>query len=201
MLVIGLTGGIASGKSRVAACFEKLGAAVLDADLIGHQVLQQPGTVRRISQIWPEVVDQQGRVDRNRLGFLVFHSPNAAENLGKLEQIVHPLIALEITDQLNQFRSTDCPAVILDAPVMIKAGWHHQCDKLLFVESSLENRTARAKARGWSVEELLTREKSQTDLQLKKSLATDVIDNNSDIASLESQARVLWQKWGLKVSD
>jgi dephospho-CoA kinase len=201
MLVIGLTGGVASGKSLVAACFQRLGAPVLDADLIGHRVLQQPATAARIGRIWPEVLDAQGTVDRQKLGFLVFHTTEAADNLQKLERIVHPLIAQEVSEKLQQFRLEGQPAVILDAPVMIKAGWHHQCDKLIFVESSLENRISRARMRGWTAEELLSREKSQTDLQLKKSLATDVIDNNCDIATLESRVRALWQKWGLKVLD
>jgi len=197
MLVIGLTGGIASGKSLVASCFQHLGARILDADQIGHSVLRQPGTIAVIAEMWPEVIDENGMIDRSKLGYLVFHSENASENLHSLEGIVHPLIEKEIEERLNKLRTEGVSAVILDAPVMIKAGWHLKCDKLIFVDADLETRLARAKQRGWTVEELLTREKLQTEIYLKKSLASDFIDNNHNIDSVDSQVRALWIKWGL----
>ena len=194
MIVIGIIGGIASGKSFVAETFESFGAYRIDADRIGHQVLAEKETKQRIKDTWGDrVFDSCGNVDRQSLAKIVFSSHS---ELQKLEQITHPKIESRIKQTLGQLAAS-YPAVIIDAPVLVKAGWHQHCDKLVFVECSLPTRIKRAQARGWSAEMLEQREASQTSLEAKKALATDVVQNSSDSDQVKSELRKLWNRWEL----
>ena len=118
MLVIGIAGGIASGKSSVADCFERLGAVVLSADKIGHRVLDQLDVKEKILENWGGEVFNEGQVDRAALGRAVFGSADAEHQLAKLEQITHPMIGQRIVERLAALESSGVPAVVLDAPVM-----------------------------------------------------------------------------------
>ena len=199
MLTIGLAGGIASGKSIVARQFEELGAKVLDADGLGHEVLRQEVVVREIlTAFGPEVVNSDGQLDRRSIAGLVFEqSDQAKKNLLTLEQITHPKISELIRARIGQYRDEKCPAAVLDAPVMFKAGWDRMCDKIVFVQTDFESRLKRAVTRGWSEQGFLAREASQTPIEVKLSKATDVIDNNNGLAETNQHVRRLWEKWNL----
>ncbi len=195
MIVIGIIGGIASGKSFVAKIFESFGAYRIDADQLGHQVLAEKETIQRIKDIWGDrVFDSNGNVSRPRLAEIVFECHS---ELQKLEQITHPRIESLIIQSLAQLTGNH-PAVVIDAPVLIKAGWHQHCDKIVFVECSLECRIERAILRGWTQEMFERREASQTPLEAKKALATDVVQNSSDSDQIQRQLRELWNRWELR---
>ncbi len=196
MLVIGLVGGVASGKSFVAECFASLGAEIIDADKIGHAVLNLPAVVEKIKSLWPEVVVDE-KVDRKLLAGIVFHSETQSAQLLQLEQITHPYINDRIAERLIEYQSLESIAVVLDAPVLFKAGWQERCDKIVFVETSSDIRAERAESRGWPPDELEKREQSQTSLTKKRQLATDIVNNSGSKHETLQQVRTLWIGWGL----
>lgn len=203
MLIIGLAGGVASGKSFVAAQFGSLGAMQLDADSLGHEVLQDVKVIDQVTSAFgPEVLGDNGQLDRESIAALVF-GPEAEsrQNLAVLEQIVHPHISDLIQQKLNEFRERKVPAVILDAAVMFKSGWDQLCDKIVFVEADRKTRLERALTRGWTEAHFAFRESSQTPLEIKRQRATDVIDNNFDSVDTNQQVIELWQQWKLLRPD
>lgn len=218
MLVVGLTGGIASGKSFVADCLVGLGCERINADEIGHQVLEQVDVIEAIVAYWgSDVLQANGQIDRKELGQRVFNSrhvitsdvpsddefDNQTESdtaeLKVLESITHPRIGQTIREQLDRFKNeSNKPAIILDAPVMFKAGWDRVCDRIIFVHANLEVRQNRARKRGWPDGELQRRESFQLRLDQKRQRATDVIDNSDDSEKTRFQINQLWQDWKLK---
>ena len=200
MVVIGLVGGVASGKSFVASCFEELGASILDADKIGHEVLQQPEVISAICVEWPDVVLIDGQIDRASLAAIVFDESNES-SLEKLQEITHPIIGKRIEERLKLFRSAGCKAAVLDASVLLKAGLQSQCDKIVFVDVDLETRKKRVACRGWPADELDKRERNQTSVEQKRELATDVLDNFGLPEETRKQVSVLWNQWGLGVKS
>ncbi|MCH2180703.1 MAG: dephospho-CoA kinase [Mariniblastus sp.] len=197
MLVIGVAGGIASGKSSVADCFERLGAAVLSADQIGHQILREPEVKQEIVENWGQDVLKDGQVDRAALAQAVFGPADAERQLARLERITHPIIGQRIVERLAELESVEVPAVVLDAPVMFKSGWDRFCDKIVYVHTDLASRQQRAADRGWSVSELARRESLQVDLETKRLRATDQIDNSLSKENLFLQVETLWRRWRL----
>ena len=199
MLIIGLAGGVASGKSFVAEQFRALGARVLDADSLGHEVLKDQETAQQItSALGDSVIDSQGNLDREKIAAIVFGAGEfALANLEKLESISHPKISALIEKRLGEYRTNSVPATVLDAPVMFKAGWDKFCDKIVYVEASYEVRLKRAKSRGWTEEQFSAREASQTPIEVKRSRATDVIDNDVDSQDVSQRIKQLWQEWKL----
>ena len=198
-VVIGLTGGVASGKSTVAAMFQELGATILDGDRIGHEVLNDPDVVSKIRHIWGEGVLEDGVVNRKRLGNIVFENADR-EQLSKLESITHPKIKERILEELRLAGERKTSAVVLDAPLLFEAGWDKLCDRLVFIKTDLSDRIARSKSRGWSEKELLRREQQQLDLDLKEKNSSDIIDNSTNPKTTFSQVKRLWMSWGLKIA-
>lgn len=194
MKKIGITGGIACGKSLVASQFCELGAVVLDADRMGHQVLRRDAVKQQIKDIWGMAVfDSAMEVDRSALAQIVFeNSSSGRAQLAKLEGITHPLIRDSLESQIKDFGRKNIPAVILDAPVMFKSGWDKFCDVIIYVDTTFSTRLTRAKARGWTEEELQRREASQLSLVRKKELSGFVIDNSGTIENTWSQVSSIW---------
>ena len=201
MLVIGIAGGIASGKSLVTDCFQHFGATVLDGDQIGHKVLQQTKLVQQLVGHFGDGILSDGQIDRSRLAQIVFaKAPEGPLALKKLEAITHPRIGEQILLQLKLARQDpNCQACVLDAPVMFKVGWDKLCDKIVFVEAPLETRYQRARDRGWDSDELANREKNQTDVETKRQRATDIINNANTKESTFQQASQKWLGWGLNL--
>ncbi len=201
MLVIGLTGGISSGKSFVATCFSELGCQIVGADLIGHQVLMLPEVIRQIRDAFGDHVIVDGKVDRRRLSAIVF-SENAdtpSNELKMLESITHPKIGEWMKIRFREIEQTQsAQAVVLDAPVMFKAQWDRLCDRIVFVHTDLTIRKQRAVGRRWTKGELERRERQQLPLAEKRKRATDEIDNSGSADSTREQVRTLWEKWQLQ---
>lgn len=201
MLVIGLAGGVASGKSLVARCFEHFGAIVLDADRIGHEVLKEPDVIAAVESQWGKTVLKDGKIDRRALGQIVFGSTDCNTNhLEILERITHPRIGHRIRERLVELES-ETPAVVLDAPVMFKSGWDQLCDKVVFVDANTSLRQQRAAQRSWDADELAKREMRQTSIAEKRSKSTEFINNSTTREETYHQVLMLWRTWSLPLSD
>lgn len=192
--VIGLVGGIASGKSRVAQELARRGAVVLDADRAGHAVLQLPAVEQAARERWGDAIfDTAGHIDRKQLAAIVFaRTPEGRDELAALERLTHPLIAERLDEQLQEAARQGATVAVLDAPVLLKAGWDRFCDRIVFVDSPREQRLARARERGWSEEQFTEREAAQESLDFKAARADVTIDNSGDLAQLSAQVAQLW---------
>lgn len=198
MLIVGLAGGIASGKTFVAVEFQKLGAALINADLIGHQALTVESVRTQIvDEFGSEVIGLDGEIDRKKLAKLVFGNDSESKRrLQRLEAITHPEIARQIRHRLTDLSNSGVRVVILDAAVMFKSGWDKLCDRIVFIECDEAVRRRRAFSRGWSQEELARREANQTSLVEKRRRATDIIKNNDQSSpTVADQVRHLWRSW------
>jgi len=181
--VIGLVGGIGSGKSFLSKALSKrYRVALVEGDATGHQVLKEESIKRAIrDKFGGEVFDQEGEVDRRRMSSLVFgSSPQAREARAVLEAIVHPHITERLTQQIAAARvRPEIELVVLDAALLLEAGWRSLCDRVIFVDASDEQRLSRVEqSRGWSPAQLRAREESQFSLERKRREADDVIDNS-----------------------
>ena len=190
--VIGIIGGIGSGKSAVAGLFSREGCAVIDSDALAHDVIQSPEVKAELRQwLGVGILDEQGRVNRKAVGKLVFADPKKLERLNGL---IHPRIG-RLRDGLMVRYMADAAvkAVVWDTPLLRETGLDRECDVVIFVKATEENRRERvAKTRGWSAEELKKREKSQIGLDKKAEIADYCIDNNGDeVASLLQVQQVL----------
>jgi dephospho-CoA kinase len=194
MRVIGLLGGVASGKSLVAKQLADLGAEILDGDRAGHEVLLEPEVEDAARRRWgPEIFSAAGPIDRRALARIVF-APTAAgrAELKYLEELTHPKIALRLKQQAAEMAARGVKLAVLDAPVMLKAGWHRFCDTIVFVEASRETRLNRARQRGWSEEDFNVREAAQESLQQKRERADKILDNSGSADATQSQVMRLW---------
>jgi dephospho-CoA kinase len=194
MKIIGLLGGIASGKSLVARQFCELGAGLLDGDRAGHEVLRLPEVKQLVRERWGQsVFAADGEVDRKALGRIVFDaSSEGRSELEYLEKITHSRIGRRLRQQTADLAAQGRAAAVLDAPVMLKAGWDAFCDHIVFVEAPEEVRRARALARGWSQEDIARRESVQEPLEVKRARAEFVIDNSGTPEQTRKQVERLW---------
>jgi len=193
--VVGLAGGIASGKSAVAGMLADLGAALIDADEIAHRVLESPEVCRKLREEWGDApFDANGRPDRSRIARIVFRHP---EKLDKLNGWVHPPVRKEMRAQLERARrDSSRKLIVIDAPLLIEAGLDRWCDVVLFVESDIETRDARARRhRGWAPGELAQRERRQHDLAKKRKRADAIINNNRSREETLALVKPLFREW------
>ena len=163
MVVVGIVGRIAAGKSTAARLLAARGAEVIDADRIAHEVLDEPGVRREIAdRFGPGVCDAEGLVLRPPLATEVF-GPTAAHDaaLADLEAIVHPRVRRQIEERLAALRkhsAADKTVVVLDVPLLMQAHWYDLCDWLLLVECPEDERRRRLDALGWPAEQRAARE-------------------------------------------
>lgn len=196
MKIVGILGGVASGKSLVAEQFRHLGARVLDADQVAHEVLREPEVIQAARQRWGDaVIAEDGHVIRSEIAKIVFAPPpGGPKELAFLEQLTHPRIGLRLQQRFEELsREGDVEAVILDAAVMLKSGWDRFCDHILFIEVPRDIRLQRARERGWSEAEFAARESSQETLETKRSAADLVIDNSGSVESTRQQVESFWR--------
>jgi dephospho-CoA kinase len=191
--VIGLAGGIGSGKSTVAAMLAALGADVLDADKIGHDVYR-PGTegFRRVVEAFgPEVVAADGSIDRARLGARVFADP---AELARLNALVHPLIGEEIRRRIASLRAGGPGRpLVVEAAIMLEAGWRF-FDQVWVVVVSRETAIERVTAsRGLSREDVERRIDAQMPNAERRRFADVVIENDGSLDALRARVEEAWQ--------
>jgi dephospho-CoA kinase len=185
--IIGILGGVASGKSTVAAEFAGLGCAVIDADKIAHEMLDsQDVKAKIVSCLGQTFLDAAGRIDRGKLADIVFAD---AGKLAKLNEIIHPLVLAEAERLIECYSGqTGIKAIVLDMPLLVEVGWHERCNKLIFVDCRLDIRAARGRKMGiLGKEQLAARENFQIPLDRKATLADNVIDNNTGASQLAGQ--------------
>jgi len=194
MKVIGLTGGIGSGKSTVAGFLAELGAVILDADEVGHEAFK-PDT-----EIWREVVAAFGRqvltpdgnIDRKKLGEIVFGN---AESLSGLNQIMHPRMYDMVKAQLEEYRGQGKSVAVLEAPLLLEAGWTSLVDEV-WVTTASESTVLRRlhEQKGLSGEETLARIRSQLSSEERVKHANVIINTDCDLDELKSKVKQLWQR-------
>jgi dephospho-CoA kinase len=184
--IIGILGGIASGKSTVAAEFAKLGCEVINADKIAHELLEKEAVKRQIvAAFGPSILDPKGRIDRKRLADIVFADTH---KLSLLNLIVHPLVLERAERQIERYsRQNQVRAIVLDMPLLAEVDWAKRCDRLIFVRCSKKIRAERAKKMGFDKNQLKIRENFQISLDNKTGIADNTIENNSDFSALVRQ--------------
>jgi dephospho-CoA kinase len=215
MRVIGILGGIASGKSQVTRMLAELGCGILDADRAGHEVLRQDEVKQEIRERWGNgVFDSQGEIDRQAVAQIVFAKTKSTETKPNdtkrhlipdqqptdataerrfLEQLTHGRIAELLKRQSDEFAAAgQAKAIVLDAALLLEAGWDKLCDTLLFVNAPSETRLERALTRGWTEAEFDAREAAQESLQAKRQRADFEIDNSGDLQHLRDQVIRFW---------
>jgi dephospho-CoA kinase len=194
MRVIGLVGGVASGKSAVAAALAERGAVVFDADKVGHQVLQEPATRDELVNRWGrDVLGSDGQIARPAVAARVFGDAEAATAERRwLEELVHPRIRERIVAEIARLPDESVPAVVIDAALLFESGWNEVCQVVAFVDAPREVRLQRALTRGWNPEEFSRREAAQMPIEEKRSLSSHVIDNSGSLADLHAEIAKFW---------
>ncbi len=184
--VIGILGGIGSGKSTVAAEFAKLGCKVIDADKIAHELLDEPTVKEKIVSLFgPDVLDSTEKIDHEKLAEVVFADD---EKLSSLSRIIHPLVLQRTEELIEQYNhQNQVKAIVLDMPLLVEVGWHKRCDKLIFVDCRQKLRLDRAKKMGFEKKQVKIRENFLISLDSKASLADNTIENNSDLSAIAKQ--------------
>jgi dephospho-CoA kinase len=196
MLIIGLVGGIASGKSAVATELAKLGATVFNADEAAHRVINEPTVKEMLVERWgPEVLQANGEVDRKAVAKQVFSFDlSSAQERLFLEELLHPHIRTEFEAKLAMLQLANVPAIVIDAPLLLEAGWGKICDVVLFVDSPREDCKKRAETlRNWTPSDFAAREAAQMPIEEKRRLATHVLANDGTLEVLQKRVGEFWQ--------
>jgi dephospho-CoA kinase len=193
-VVIGLTGNFGTGKTTVSQVLARLGAAVINADELGHEFLK-PGTEAYreiVSTFGTSFLEENGEIDRHRLAQLVFSSP---ERLARLNQIMHPRMYRVVEEMIAEYRRKGVKAVVLEAALLIEAGWTPLVDKVWVTVSPQETIVQRLKkARGLYEEQILARLSQQMPSEEKTKRADAVIDTNCTLEELEHRVTELWRQ-------
>lgn len=189
-LTIGLTGGIAAGKSEALAAFGRIGAVTISSDAVVHELLETEPLLGRLVERWGEDVAPDGRVDRNRIGSIVFADP---DELKWLEGQIHPLVGERIGAWLTSLPDEATVAVV-EVPLLFESGMEDVFDTTLAVVASEEVRQARAADRGHAlVDEREARQLAQAE---KATRAEHVVENDGSIVDLERELSALVEKLG-----
>ncbi len=189
--VIGITGPIGTGKSAVLKILEELGAEVIDADKVAHQVMELGGAAYEavVAEFGPDILRPDGRIDRARLADIVFNDPDA---LRRLERIVHPAVYQEIKGRIE---ATDKSIVALEAIKLLEAGLSLSlCDEVWVVVADEQVQLERLKQRGMSEEEARRRLAAQMPRTEYERRANVVIDNSGSLAELRQQVEQQWRR-------
>jgi len=198
MKVIGLTGGIGSGKSTVSKFLEELGAFIIDADKVGHEAFK-PDT-----ELWREVVAAFGRqilkpggeIDRNKLAEMVFGNP---ELLSRLNQIMHPRMYALVKAQLEEYRRQGVRVVVLEAPLLLEAGWTSLVDEVWVTVASESTVLRRLQEQiGLSKQQSLARIRSQLSSEERIKQADVVIDTDCSLDEVKTKVNELWGKGSVR---
>lgn len=193
MFVIGLTGGIGTGKSTVAEVLKEQGAPVLSADLVGHEVYLpgRPG-YHEIVKEWPEVLADDETIDRKKLGGIVFADP---KELAKLNAITHPRMKGMMREKLAEIEKTGAPVAVLEAALLLEARWDDLANEVWVTDTPPEIAAKRVSKRsGLDEQQVMERIRSQMSRDDRKVRAKVVIDTSGDMDSTKRQTLEQWQE-------
>jgi dephospho-CoA kinase len=195
VLSVGLTGGIASGKSTVAGFLAELGAYLVDADRIAHELLAPGGHAvdAVVDRFGTDVLADDGGIDREALGRLVFADPDARH---ALEAIVHPAVREEMTRLVEAYRQTEegPPVAVIDAALLVETGRHRTLDRLIVLRCGRAVQLDRLEKRGLTREEAEARLDAQAPLAEKLAVADYVIDTETDLDETRAQTGRVWER-------
>jgi dephospho-CoA kinase len=192
MIIIGLTGGIGTGKSEAARILQGLGAVIINADQVGHEAYTPH------SETWQEVVkafgegilQPSGEIDRRKLGGIVFSDP---EQLARLNRIMHPRMAKMVAERIKELAERDTSVVVVEAAILFEAGWDSLVDEVWSTDSPEELVIQRLQARnGMSEEEATKRIGVQMPAEERRKRSDVVLDNSGEVADLERTIHSFW---------
>ena len=194
MKVIGLTGGIGSGKSTVAGFLAELGAVIIDADKTGHEVLETDSSARQqiTAAFGQQIFTPEGRIDRKKLGDIVFKNRDARSQLNR---IMHPRIYRMVKAQLEQYREQGVDVVVVEAPLLLEAGWATLVDEA-WVTTAAEATILKRLEQYMSLsrDEAMARIRSQLPGKERIRLANMVINTDCSLDELKAKVGTLWHK-------
>ncbi len=193
--IIGIIGPIGAGKSLVASILKDLGCAVIDADRLAHEILEQPETKKFLSeQFSPEVIRPDNSLDRKKIADIIFSD---IEKKRILESYIHPRVIEKQNYLIQQYRSENRhKAIIIDVPLLIESSLKHLCDLIIFVDSDFKIRSERVReSRGWTEQEIYRREKFLFPNYLKRSIADVIVYNNSTVDECKRQVEKIFSRF------
>lgn len=192
MLVIGLTGGIGTGKSEAARHLVALGATLIDADVVGHEAYRPHAEAwRRVVEAFGEgILGPDKEIDRRSLGAIVFSDP---DQLARLNGIMHPLMARMVQERIEGYREEGASVVVVEAALLFEAGWDSLVEEVWVTDAPVDVVVERLASRnGMSEEEARRRVASQMTREERLERAVLVVDNSSDVASMRKAIDELW---------
>jgi dephospho-CoA kinase len=188
MRVIGLTGGIGCGKSLAAQFFADLGAMVIDADQLARSAIERGSKgFDEVVTVFGDGVLNNGDIDRRALGELIFNDPSAKE---KLENIVHPFVRREFEEAVASLKADE--VLVYEIPLLVETGAQDRFDIVITVESEMENRVARLRARGMQISEIEGRIAAQASREQRVEVADFLIENDGSEDELLRQVENIW---------
>ncbi len=188
--VVGLVGGVGSGKSEVASIFRRLGARVIRADEVARRAAQHPDVLETLARWWGPGVAKRGRLDRVAVANIVFRDP---AQLGRLNRLVHPRVRRELRREVDEARRRG-GVLVMEVPLLQETGLDRWCDAVVFVHAPRAAREERVRrSRSWTAAELARRTRAQWPLRRKRAGADFVIDNGGPRAATVDQVRTVWR--------
>ncbi len=194
MKIIGLTGGIGSGKSTVARFLAESGAVIIDADKVGHEAFEL------YTELWwdlvtafgTDILKPNGEVDRGKLGEVVFDNPKL---LSRLNRLMHPCMYDMVKAQIEEYRQQGVDVVVLEAPLLLEAGWTSLSDEVWVTVASESTVLSRLQEKvGLSEQQSLARIRSQLSSEERVKQADVVIDTDCSLDELRARVEELWRK-------
>lgn len=193
MLIVALTGGIASGKSTVAEMFKSLGAPLIDSDLLAHQALMPQGEAYQevLAEFGTDILNEDQTISRGRLGAVVFES---SSRLQKLNSIVHPVVLRNIETLVSNYRAQGHKVVLIDIPLLYEAGRADEYDFVILVHVPVDLQRKRLSGRNTELSEIEIERRlsAQLPIDTKAERADFVIDNSGTIEKTRAQVEEIW---------
>ena len=200
MKVIGLTGGIGSGKSTIAGFLSESGVPVIDTDLVTHDILKTDSDIRQriLVTFGKEILNRDGSIDRQALGKKVF---SEAQQKEKLEEILHPAILSYVMERLGEFRERGFAAVVLEVPLLIEAGWAGYVDEVWVASAPRKTILCRMNAKGVPAGDTVARMEAQLPSGERNRHADVIIDTDCSLSDLKAEIKGLWQEFLSRMSS
>ncbi|MGR3218331.1 MAG: dephospho-CoA kinase [Candidatus Anammoxibacter sp.] len=193
--IIGIVGGIGSGKSTVARIMHILGAEVIDADKLCHKLLSNRTIKKKIVNIWPHVIESDlDNINRTKLAEIAF---SKKENIEHLNKILHPIVIKQIKKRISGIkRKKKKNIIVIDAALLEESKLSSLCETIVFVDTKIELRVKRCKEiRNWDEDEIRKREQFQASIETKERRAQFTINNDDSKSSTIEQVNNIWNNF------